>query len=59
VTITGCSFIVTVHAPNAPCTTNSSSRPSAPRRHRQRRRRACDHAITISAMISTPIAMAK
>jgi hypothetical protein len=58
VTITGCSFIVTVHAPNAPCTTISSSRPSATTATPTAAARRADHAITISAMISTPIAIA-
>ncbi len=63
VTITGCSFIVTVQAPNAPCRqTNRNSSVGNQGRNLssvrpdliQRR-----HAITISVMISTPTAIAR
>ncbi len=61
VTITGCSFMVTVQAPNAPCTRISSSRPVGHHGDTDsgRRRARATQAISTWAMISTPIAIAK
>ncbi len=56
--MTGCSFIVTVKAPNAPCTHTSSSTPVANHGDCFSSLRLT-HASTISVMISTPTAMAK
>ncbi|MCY1248904.1 hypothetical protein D9M72_623910 [compost metagenome] len=57
-TMTGCSFRVTVKAPNAPCTHTSSSTPVANHGDCFSSRRLT-HASTISVMISTPTAIAK
>ncbi|MCY1291021.1 hypothetical protein D9M70_401920 [compost metagenome] len=57
-TMIGCSFMVTVKAPNAPCTHTSTSTPVANHGDCFSSRRLTQ-ASTISAMISTPTAMAK
>ncbi|MNN00732.1 hypothetical protein D3C81_1133330 [compost metagenome] len=57
-TMIGWSFIVTVSAPNKPCTQTSTNTPVANHGDCFSSRRLT-HASTISEMISTPTAMAK